>query len=173
MNAKHPSPAALAAIRTIRAVGAIGAVRAIRAVRAMAAIGALSLLLAHCGGGSGPTAPPSPTGDGQLFFVDSGCACVTPPYPPIPIYVDGQQAGLLQVFGKLSIFLAPGPHTWSDFSASDPSPNRVVIQPGQTLTENLFTNLSCSTDDCSADSAAMTLRTPGGASPSWGSRPPH
>jgi hypothetical protein len=143
------------------AIGAIGAIRTISSFRVNLASAAIAaLLLAHCGGGSGPTAPEPLAGKGELFFVDSGCACVNPPFTPIPIYVDGQQAGLLPVFGKLSLSLAPGPHTWSDASANDPNPNHVVIQPGQVLTENLFTNVSCSDDQCSSDSDPMALRTP-------------
>jgi hypothetical protein len=144
MNVKHPS------------LGALGS------------IAALALLLAHCGGGSGPTAPEPPAGKGELFFVDSGCACVAAPWAPIPIYVDGQQAGLLPVFGKLTISLSPGAHTWSDSSASDPAATHVVIQPGQALTVNLFTNISCSDDQCSADSDPMALRAPAGGRSSTG-----
>jgi hypothetical protein len=151
----------------IAGMGAHGARGLLLAVVAVAA-----LLLAHCGGGS-PTAPEPPAGKGELFFIDSGCACSPAPYPPIPIYVDGQQAGLLPVFGKLTISLNPGPHTWSDFSATDPTANHVVIQPGQALTVNLFTNLNCSDDQCSSDSAPMALRTPPSSGPTvLGSRPP-
>ena len=128
---------------------------------------AAALLLSHCGG-SGPTAPSPPSGEGELFFVDSGCACSPPPYTPVTIFVDGRQAGQLPVFGKLTIPLAPGAHTWSDFSANDPSPNQVVIQPGQAVTENLFTNVSCSADQCSSDDP-MAARTPGtGRAPAAG-----
>lgn len=130
---------------------------------------AAALLLSHCGG-SGPTAPSPPSGEGELFFIDSGCACVSGPYTPIPIFVDGRQAGQLPVFGKLNIPLAPGPHTWSDSSATDPSPNQVVIQPGQAVTENLFTNISCSQDQCSSGDP-MAAHTPGTGRLPIGGRP--
>lgn len=106
-----------------------------------AAVVAASLLLASCGGGSSPTESPMP-GDGLLLFTDSGCACVNPPYPPIPIYVDGRPVGPLQVFGKLSIDLPPGRHTWS-LTANDPNPTPVTIQLGATTSISLTTNLSC------------------------------
>jgi hypothetical protein len=138
------------------------------AAGASIALVAAAAILTHCGG-SGPTAPAPPSGEGELFFVDSGCACVSPPFTPIPIFVDGRQAGELPVFGKLTIPLAPGAHTWSDVSANDPSPNQVVIQPGQAVTENLFTNISCSSDQCSSDMDPMAAHTPrGGRTPSGG-----
>ena len=109
------------------------------------------LLLVSCGGGSSPSEP-LPAGTGSLLFIDSGCACVPAPYPPIPIYVDGRQAGSLPVFGKLNLPLPPGPHTWS-LTANDPNGTPVNIPLGGTITVNLQTNLDC-TDGCDARSHA-------------------
>lgn len=114
------------------------------------AVTAVTILLVSCGGASGPTAPEPPGGQGELFFIDNGCACASPPWPPIPIYVDGKQAGLLPLLGKLSIFLPPGQHTWSDFGANDPNPTPVMIRLGGTVTVNLQTNDGCA-DGCPTD----------------------
>ncbi len=108
------------------------------------------LVLLSCGGGS-PTEP-LPPGTGSLLFVDSGCACSPGPYDPIPIYVDGRQGGLLQVFGKLDLPLPPGRHTWS-LTANDPNPTAVDIRLGATITINLETNVDC-TDGCDSRSRA-------------------
>jgi hypothetical protein len=110
------------------------------------------LLLVSCGGGSSSPSEPLPPGTGSLLFVDSGCACVPAPYPPIPIYVDGRQAGSLPVFGKLNLPLPPGQHTWS-LTANDPNGTPVNIPLGGTVTVNLFTNLDC-TDGCDTSSHA-------------------
>lgn len=120
--------------------------------RALAA--ALLLLIAACGGNGSPTAPPAPTGEGELFFFDTGCSCENNP-PPDAIYVDGKQAGLLPFAGSLSVDLAPGRHTWSDFSATDPNPNQVTIQAGQVTKVDIFTNDGCG-DSCTDDMATAT-----------------
>ena len=101
----------------------------------------LCLVLAACD--PGPTAPAPPAGEGELFFVDSGCACSPKPWPPIPIFVDGTQAGLLPFLGQLAIPLPPGPHTWSYVSADDPNATHVVIVARQVITVQLLSNLDC------------------------------
>jgi hypothetical protein len=99
--------------------------------------------MAACGGHGSPTEPGGigPVDSGRLLFIDSGCTCSNPPFPPIDLYVDGRQTEL-QVFGKLSIPLPPGPHTWS-LLPGDIAPTQVVIEPGRTITVNLFTNIDC------------------------------
>jgi hypothetical protein len=110
------------------------------------ALGAALLLTISCGqGGNSPTAPeslPPPTGDGLLLFQDSGCACVNPPYDPIPIYVDGRQAGVLPIFGRLSVPVAAGQHTWSS-TAADFGATTVLVPARATITLDIYTNISC------------------------------
>ena len=109
------------------------------------AAGLAAFSMAGCGGGT-PTAPPSPatpqpaaaTG---LLFIGSGCACSPPPYPLIAIYVDGKQAGTVQIFGKLSVPLAPGMHTWSTTPGGGGT--QVVVQPGSTVSIDVPTNFHC------------------------------
>src|SRR5262249_20281161 len=91
---------------------------------------------------SNPTAP-SPLG--QIRFLDSGCACGKPPYPGIPVYVDGQQAGLLPVFGALNVTVTPGTHFWSIDSPASPTP--VHVDSGGTTKVHVVTNSGCP-DDC-------------------------
>jgi len=109
------------------------------------AAGLAALSMMGCGGGS-PTAPPSPampqpaSGAG-LLFIGSGCACSPPPYPLIAIYVDGKQVGTVQIFGHLSVPLAPGMHTWS--TAPGGGGTQVVVQPGSTVDVYIPTNFHC------------------------------
>jgi len=122
----------------------IGCMRRLTLPLAALALAVAVLSLVSCSG-SGPTAPPPPMGEGNLFFVDSGCACVNPPWDPITIYVDGRQAGQLPIFGHVSIPLPPGPHTWD--TSDDSTPTSVVIQTGATVNVHIYTNLSCA-DGC-------------------------
>jgi hypothetical protein len=111
----------------------------------LAATVAASFLLLRCGG-STPTSPGPPATTGRLVFSDSGCACSSPPYSPIDVYVDGMLAGELPVFGKLTLTLSPGVHRWSTDSPDAPS-TTVVIQAGGTVNEHIFVNIDC-TDGC-------------------------
>jgi hypothetical protein len=109
------------------------------------AAGLAAFSTAGCGGGS-PTAPPSPTipqpaAATGLLFIGSGCACSPPPYPLIAIYVDGKQAGTVQIFGQLSVPLAPGMHTWS--TAPGGGGTQVMVQPGSTVNIDIPTNFNC------------------------------
>lgn len=87
---------------------------------------------------SSPTAPLAP---GQLRFVSNGCACTKPPYPGIPIYVDGQQAGVLPVFGELKLTMTAGPHVWSTEASG--ATTSVQVHSGGTTTVRIFTNFNC------------------------------
>jgi hypothetical protein len=109
---------------------------------------AATLFVAGCGGAT----PTEPNALGQIHFIDSGCACTPPPYPGIPIYVDGKVAGTLPVFGELTLSLSPGTHTWSADSAG--AGTSVLIQAGGTTTVQIFTNLNC-VDGC-ADGASAS-----------------
>jgi hypothetical protein len=113
-------------------------------------LAAAVLFVAGCGGSGSPTAPAPPTGEGVLFFVDSGCSCENNP-PGIPITVDGKPAGTLPALGNLAIDLPPGNHTWT---YAGQGATVVVIQAGQTVTVNLQSNFGC-IDGCVAD---MSLR---------------
>ena len=105
-----------------------------------------------------PTAPdetsntPIAAGDGQIYFVDSGCACVNPPYPSISITIDSKPAGTLPIFGHLAVNLPPGPHTWSDDSGDGPT--QFTITQGKVMTVNVFTNLDCG-DSCPTDDSQV------------------
>jgi hypothetical protein len=107
------------------------------------------LLACACTGGS-PTAPESsgsnlPAGEGALAFTDSGCACVNPPWQPITIFIDGKKAGTLPIFGKLSIDLPAGRHTWSDDDGDGLT--TLSVPDRATIAINVFTNLDCN-DGC-------------------------
>ena len=111
------------------------------------AVTGVVLLACACNGGS-PTEPSGsnlPAGEGALAFTDSGCACVNPPWQPITIFVDGKKAGTLPIFGKLSIDLPAGQHTWSDDGGDGPT--TVTVQDRATIAINVFTNLDCN-DGC-------------------------
>jgi hypothetical protein len=113
------------------------------------AVTCVVLLACACNGGS-PTAPESsgsnlPAGEGALAFTDSGCACVNPPWQVITIFIDGKKAGTLPVFGKFSIDLPAGQHTWSDDDGDGPT--TVTVQDRATIAINVFTNLGCN-DGC-------------------------
>jgi hypothetical protein len=92
---------------------------------------------------------------GNLRFEDSGCVCIPKPYPPIPIFVDGQPAGQLKVFGNLTITLSGGTHTWSTDTNTDPT--SVVIRVGHTSTVDLTTNDGCA-DGCDIGDARSGVR---------------
>jgi hypothetical protein len=96
----------------------------------------------------GPSAPVIniPAGDGGLAFIDSGCSCENPPWPPIQIYVDGKKVGDCPTLGSFGVALKAGAHMWSDDQGDGPT--TVYIPLGGTVTINLFTNLGC-TDGCS------------------------
>jgi hypothetical protein len=108
-----------------------------------------ALLLSSLGCGKSPTSPggdpssktPIAAGDGQLFFVDSGCSCINPPLPAINITIDGKAAGTLPVFGTLAVNLAPGVHIWSDDQGD--SNNEISITQGRVTNIHVFTNLNC------------------------------
>jgi hypothetical protein len=128
-----------------------------RTRNAFLAASLFALCMAGCGGHGSPTEPAGsgPIDSGTLLFVDSGCTCSNSPFAPTDIFVDGRLAGELQVFGKLSIPLPPGPHTWSS-RAGDPAPTQVVIEPGRTITVNFFENIDCP-DGC-GDGSRSALR---------------
>ncbi len=110
------------------------------------AAGLALFAMAGCGGSSSPTAPPSPlmpqpAAAPGLLFIGSGCACSPPPYPLIAIYVDGKQAGTVQIFGKLSVPLAPGIHTWSTTPGGGGT--QVVVQPGSTVSIDIPASFHC------------------------------
>ena len=107
----------------------------------------LALFVLSCKGGS-PTEPESSTG--SLHFIDSGCTCGNGPFPPIVVFIDGKQAGLLPIFGSLTVNLLPGPHTWSIDDASGPT--SVTIQAGHTETVRIMSNINCP-DACTDDNA--------------------
>jgi hypothetical protein len=102
----------------------------------------LALAVAGCGHG-GPT---EPANTGQLLVKDSGCACSKGPFPPIPIYIDGAQAGNLPVFGQVSFTLAPGTHTWAYSSPAIATPVNIVA--GATVTENVYSVIDCDQGQC-------------------------
>lgn len=98
----------------------------------------------------GSESPTAPSDLGQLRFVSNGCACVKPPFPGIPVYVDGQQAGVLPVLGELTLTMPAGPHVWSVQSAG--ATTSVQVPSGGTTTVRIFTNLDCP-DGCTEPGA--------------------
>jgi hypothetical protein len=107
---------------------------------------AVGLLLALTVAGCGHGGPTEPANTGQLLIKDSGCACAQGPFPPIPIYIDGAQAGSLPVFGQVSFTLTPGEHTWGYSSPTVASPVNIIA--GATVTESISTVIDCDQSQC-------------------------
>jgi hypothetical protein len=84
---------------------------------------------------------PIAAGDGQIFFVDSGCSCINPPWPAINITIDGVATGQLPLLGTLAINLPPGPHVWSDDQGD--GNHSITIVKGQILNVGLQSNYGC------------------------------
>ncbi len=105
---------------------------------------ALTITLQRCDSNHS-SSPTAPSAFGQLRFVDSGCACVKPPYPNLSVFVDGQKAGELPVFGELNVAVPAGNHVWA-IDSSGPTTSIQVVS-GTTMTVHVFTNLGC-VDGC-------------------------